>query len=341
VSSGRSPGSGARVLLYAWLTVVLVFVYWHYREAGATESRMQTHASLVDGSVGSPFVYRVLAPAVAEAGIRALRGAVGERRAFHLAYLGWNLFWAFLTFVLSERFFRRWHASPTALVGSLLMGVSLLVAFADPPYASWSVAEVPLFLAGVLAFLEGRAALALVVVAVATLNRETALFIPLAWGALLLPGVERISAGFGRPFTSRLAGSSAPAHARWVLPAAGLVTWAAIYGGIRAVRGARPPFGSAGDLLAFNLQPRTLMFALIMGALLLGPFWWLWARGWKSADFELRRLALICLPIFALYLRFALWREVRVLLPVVPILLALGLHAVPLDPRSSTPDGDQ
>jgi hypothetical protein len=105
------------------------------------------------------------------------------------------------------------------------------------------------------------------------------------------------------------------------------------------VRGPRPPFGTWANLLAFNTAPRTLVLSLIMGALLLGPFWWLWARGWGSASSELRRLALVCVPIFALYVRFALWREVRVLLPLVPILLALGLHAVPLD-RTSDPDGE-
>lgn len=314
---------GSRWLLYGWATLVLVFVYWQFREAGAMASRMGTHAALVDGTVGSPFLYRVLAPATTEVAIRALRGAVGERRAFHLAYLAWNLVWVFLTFLLGDRFFRRWHRGAVPVLGSLLVGLALVVAFAEPPYAAWSVAETPLFLAGVLAFLEGRTALALAVVVVATLNRETALFIPLAWGALALPGVERACPGLGGP----RAGA-------WRATAAGLLIWGAGYGALRVARGPAPAFMSAGDLLSYNLMPGMLLFGILLGSLLLGPFWWLWVRGWPRASPELRRLALVCAPILVLYLRFALWREVRVILPVVPIAIALGLHAVPLAARA-------
>jgi hypothetical protein len=296
----------SRWLVFGWATLVLVFVYWQFREAGATGIRAAAHEGILDGTALSPYRYRLLAPWTTEAVMRLL-APLGERRAFHLAYLAWNTAWTYLTFALTFRFLRRWHAPDTALVATLLLPLALVAAFAEQWYAPWSVAETPLFLAGLLAVLGGRTVAALALVAVASLNRETALYLPLAW--MLVASA---------PDSVRRSGVTAAA------PLAALAVWIVIYGALRWALGAAPAAVPFDVLLRTNLDPMGLAFAAIWLALLLGPVWLWAARGAGAAPAELARLCWMVVPVAVLYLAFGIWREVRILMPLVPLLLALA-----------------
>ena len=93
--------------------------------------------------------------------------------------------------------------------------------------------------------------------------------------------------------------------------------------------GQGPPDQPWALLIRTNLDPGTLLFAGIWLTLLLGPFWWWLFRRRARAPAELRSLIWLAVPVLLLYLRFGIWREVRILLPLVPLVIVVGLFALP------------
>lgn len=328
--TGRRLGLDREDVLLAWIALLLVFLYWHFREAPATDVRMSVHARTLAGDNWAPFQYRVLAPLFAEALIRPLRGVVGDRRAFHLAYLIWNALWTTALLLTTRRFFGRWFERPWPLIGALVTGFALAIAFAEQVHAPWSVAEPVLFLIAVELFLAGRGAAVLAVVFVASLNRATAVYIVLAVAALAAPllgregvvGRER-AVGTERVVGTERAGRHDP---WWRLPALAAVVWASVFVGLRLAYGARPPYYTYPELVWLNAGPGQTLWAGTLFVLLLGPLWYWSVRGWSSAPDALRRLGLVVPPIVLLWLVYGRWREVRVLIPAVPILVGLALH---------------
>lgn len=163
---------------------------------------------VVDGTADAPERYRVLAP-FAVYGLERVTGLsasaawyVSRLAAFFTAYL---VFFAYL---------RTWFTSPQALLGTAMVAATLPLTFTN----SWAhpdhIPELALFTAGCLAIARERLAWVFILLALATLNRETAVFlIPL----YLLAGTMT--------------------RARLVVTAVLAAEWAAIYFGLRFWRG--------------------------------------------------------------------------------------------------------
>ncbi len=315
-----SPDRTALAILL-WVAATLTLLYWQGVAAPATAQRMLQHERILTGTMDAPYRYRVLAVWVTEGVIRLLAPVLGAHRAFQAAYLGWDLLGAFGFLAGLFALLRRWFGTWRSLVGALLAVPALLLAFGNAHYfyMPWSVAEGAFATWGLLFALSNRwGALALMTV-LAALNRETGLFVAL-YAAAALPRAGEAE----RP---------SPLAARW-LP---LALWAATYGALRLALGAAPRTISIRDILALNLGLASLVWALVLLALFAGPMWMLAPTGWKRAPAQLRRAAAVLPLVAALYLVFGIWREVRILLPALPVLIALTAWAAwrPADPPSA------
>jgi hypothetical protein len=164
---------------------------------------------VVAGSADAPERYRVLVPFTVEA-FRTVTG-LGPAGAWHttrliLFFLGYLTFFVYL---------RTWFSPSFALLGTAIVAgtwpLTLTNSWAHPDH----VAELVLFTAGCMAIARQQTGMLVLVLAVATLNRETAVFLVPTY---LLSGVIRPA----RVVTSALLGG----------------VWLAIYGGLRLWRGA-------------------------------------------------------------------------------------------------------
>jgi len=308
------------VLLSA--AAVLAVIYFRdvhlaiYGETQALFLRSDLHRAILEGTADSPYRYRVLAPLLAEAVRRLLLIFLSAPEAFKYAYLITDFSALALGLLAVERLLRQWFDDAPALAGALALAALLPITLRDHQFQPWSVWEPAIYALALLLIGGERRAWLAVLVAAAALNRETAAF------AVLLAGL--CAADWWAVLRRR-----APVPWRalgWTALYAAV--WAAIFFGLRALRGGAPHVESLGEIWAFNTQPEHLQRALVNLPLFAGGFWALALIGARHAPPVPRRALWVIPPFLVLAAVYGVWFEVRMLLPLYPILIGCGLAAI-------------
>jgi hypothetical protein len=260
------------------------------------------HDAILAGRGESPYAYRVLMPALAEAAKRALEPAFGPERALAAGYAGWRWAATFAFFLLFHAYLRAWLDEAWTTAGVLLAAALHPATFRFYWYQPDSPTDLLVWTAaGVLTQIR-RDRWLFPLVVVGTLNRETAVFVigvhaALRWGS--------------------------EARSTLALRCGGLLaTFAATFVGLRAAIGLRPWVAPIGELARANLNRLWLEWAAVfLGSLTILPF-----LGISRRPPELRRLAALLLATYLpLLLVFGRIREVRLLLPLVLPLVPLAM----------------
>jgi len=303
------------VVLALILSVSAVVAYGYLTRVDRPylEPRIGLHSRIIEGSAPSPYRYRVLVPLIAEVAIRGLSTAIPYERAFLLSYAMYDLLGVFFILVMLFLWLEKWFPRAWALSGVLFVAATMPIALRDHYFQPWSLLETALFSASLLAIYGERYGLLAFLLMLASLNREMAVFIPLAFL------VTRVDVGGILRQRGRI---------DWrpvLLFVALLVEWAAIYLAIRYVQGEAPHIHTVGELLRVNLTREGLFLALVNGTLFLGGFWVLAVFGYRYAPGFIKRLTLI-IPMYLMVIGiWGVWYEVRLLMPLYPVLLPLGL----------------
>jgi hypothetical protein len=269
-----------------------------------------------NGIAGSPYRYRVLVPAILEGGIRIFAFVGSPQQAFQVASLTYEclglIFQLGMLYVLFRQFFQPIHA----LVGvTFTAGMSVLT-LAYYTYQPWSILEVAFFALGFLLAYRGRWGWLTLVVVLASLNRETGVFLPLT---VFLAALSDFRA-FGTQWLQRAA------QRRDVSLSFGLVVPStAIFLELRLVRGSAEAVDALPDVISRNLE-RNNLIAAAMGIPLLLGFGWIFAvMGVRSAPCFLRRVARVVPFYLIAFAIWGWWREVRILTSLYPVLVPLVL----------------
>jgi hypothetical protein len=298
---------------------------------------------VISGEAGSPYRYRVLVPLLLEAGTRALAFVEPRNVAFLHASAVYDCLGLVAQLLALYVLAREWFSAIQALVGvAFTVGVTLTT-FGYFTYQPWSILEVTLFSVGFLLAYRGRWGLTGVAVVLASLNRETGVFLPLA---LLLGSLE---APLGIEARRNTAGrrASPPAFAVAILRyAAGrretrlafafVLLSTAIFAGLRVLLGSAPPVDELGDVIVRNLERNNLIAAGLAIALFLGLGWLFAVRGLARAPHFIRRIARIVPFYLGAFAIWGWWREVRILTTLYPVVIPLVL-AYCYQPRSMGP----
>ena len=262
------------------------------------------HRQTIAGEYLSPHQYRVLASFLVQAvfnpqtdtAIRTsyvLAHAVALPALFAALYLYW----------------RRWVSDVTALAGVLFVVAYSPLMFSIYGLSLNNPLEIIILCSGLLWLLSGRAGIVFAgLIVVGTLNRETALLLPLAYAALRLPDWKRARV--------------------LVQVAAYFALWAAVYGGLRLLIGPVPDQIAVADVWKANTSSPWHMTNALINLGVTVPVWILAALGWKAAPVRLKRLALVGVPYLALLTVFALWNETRLLLPLFTLWMPFSLRAL-------------
>lgn len=206
---------------------------------------------------------------------------------------------------------RQWGSVPLALLGTMVMIAYLPLMFMiDYGIGLWSMTELLLLCAGLL--LIKRPVPFAIVVILASLNRETAVLLPVAWFLWHFPTLKQ---GHG-----------------WQWPLLYFAIWAILFVGLRLVIGSRPPMFTFEETLSANIEtlPRTLINAFFILPTTIFMFW-----GWRASSPELKRLAVIIPLYVGICAVFALWNEVRLVLSLVPFTMPFFIKA--LEPTNHVP----
>jgi len=163
---------------------------------------------VVNGTYGAPATYRVLAP-FAHVWLVELTGW-SDDTIWHLS----RVFWFAAAYLALFWYLRTWFAPGTAAAGVLGVAATLPLTYTNSWAHPDAIPELALFTVGCALIARRRAGWLGPVLAVATLNRETAAFLVLAYG-------------FSQPLTGR--------HVVRTLGFGAI--WLSIFAGLRALRG--------------------------------------------------------------------------------------------------------
>ncbi len=266
----------------------------------ARQMRLDVHRGILEQTATAPDRYRVLVPWIVEPVIRLLARVTTYNTAFEAAYgIFYLLGFAWLLWTLFA-YLRIWFTEPQALVGALAAASTLRLTMQE--YTPFSVLEPGFFaLALILSYRQRRWWLGLVVL-LASLNRETAVFLPLLYAV------------------------TSPLTKKNVVTAIALfATWAVVFVGVRLVPGDAYRYWTLDTIWSWNRNPEHLTLAAQNVVLLLGAFWLFAALGFRRSPPFVQRSAVVMVPYLATLLVWGAWSEVRLLTPLYPILFSLAL----------------
>lgn len=309
-SSAHLPSTKQIILLV--ISASLALWYMHFREIDIPRraERQQLHGEIVARTAPSPYRYRVLVPYSAQALSKVLTIPLGPDRAFIFAYGLLEMLFMLLLSLALCRYLQRFFSPLAALVGVLLGQISMVVALRDHYFQPWSLANAAFFALAALFLSHSRLGAFALVVLVSAFNRETSALIPFMYPAVMA----------GKRRWGRLALES------FLL----FVLWAGAYLAVRDFQGAGPSLYGISDVLSKNLAPRNLLFFAANMVLFLGVGWVYLLGGFRAAPAFVRRLALI-VPLYLVPIGLlGVWKEVRLLMPLYPVLLPFILsHLFP------------
>jgi hypothetical protein len=262
--------------------------------------------------VNSP---RILVPALIAA-VDAIPGVTWEK-----AFAAVRLFSIVAAYLVFHFYLREWFAAPVAILGTLVMAASVPLTFNNHFELPTEFPEIVAYTLGLWLIFKRRDTWLCGLILVATLNRETTLFLPL----ILL------FCRYGDVHWGALGCRVGCAALCWLLPMVALREWTGI--GWLGAHASSWPHNSAGlSRLMANPHPYNnyLFYLYLYGILWVLPF----VRWDRQPRFQQR--ALLSVPAFlVVYLFFGgFMDEPREIVNLYPLLIPAGLFAVGWDRTS-------
>ena len=193
-----------------------------------------------------------------------------------------------------------WFPTEPALVGVLFVAATLPIAMRPNEYAPYSFLEPTFVSLALLCIVRDRRLWLALVVAMAAVNRETGVFLVLLYAV-------------ARPLNKQ----------RLITTLAYAAIWLAVFIAVRLYAGDAGRYWTVDKVFRSNLsQLRLTVFNV---AALLGVFWWFAAAGFRRAPPFVQRVASVIPAYVAVVAVWGIWWEVRLLLPLMPLLLPLAL----------------
>jgi hypothetical protein len=287
------------------LTAAGVTAYdWSFRVEGPTrQARLDGHRGIVTRVTWAPERYRVLVPYSLDPMIRLASRWMPYEKAFGRVYAVFYLLSIAWMFVALHRYLREFFTLEQALVGVLAAASTLPMTLRYYDYSPYSLLEPSFFAIALVWIRQQRFASLAALLLIATLNRETAIFIIFLYFVTVPLDRRHIQIGVGY-----------------------LAIWATVFYAVRWYAGeARRYFDLETTWHGNTHSVEQLVIAASSWVLLLGALWIYAAMGVSRAPWFVRRTALVFPVYLVTILVWGMWLEVRLLLPMYPVLLPLAL----------------
>ena len=310
-----------------WLTGMLTFDYYVRIEAPSIEKRISLHSDIVNGSAPYQFRYRVLIPYVAEALARLIQDSPVahsrpmvqshsySKRAFVLAYCFLNSIALLILLLSVGELLWRMFGYDLALFGIVVSAFLVNFTFRDHYFQPWSFWEGAFFALGLLLIHRKSYWLFSGVSVLGLLNRETSVFLLVAFLFCTLP--QTITKDNWIEALNK----------RDVRFAVGnLIVWVLGFFILHRVVGYRPSTFFFDT--AVNGNRANLKYALVLNFLLFGSLWPLVLKGIPLSPLLIRRSAMMLPAYFGLLLVIGYWWEIRYWITVIPIVVPALIAAM-------------
>ena len=296
----------------------LTYNYVRQVERPNIDARLKLHSQIIHKQAPSPYNYRVLVPWVTEAFtvIVSSGNKINYNQAWQLAYAGYDFFSVTLFLTTLFILLRIWYSTVLSAAGVFFCAALFPLSLQDHYFQPWSLIEAWFFCLALLLSYRKRFSLLLILTVVAALNRVTAIFIPIVYflGAFRFRWVRE------QRYQEFLKVVSKSATLLFFAVAVILI--------VRHLQGDVDHIHTIDSLWQRNTRLGALMRSIMHWALFLGAGWFFIFPGWRQSD-EFLRNQLLIVPLYLVpVIIFGVWHEVRLLLPLYPILIVLILKPI-------------
>ncbi len=319
-----------RTVLYwlaIWLSGMLTWDYYTHIEAPAIEKRISMHHDIVIGNAPYQYRYRVLVPYTAEAVARLMQKVPPLRlrpivkplsyskRAFALSYGLLNM--TALSVLLGSLGELLWElfSYDLALFGISLSAFLINFTFRDHYFHPWSLWEGAFFAFGLLLIYRQQYWLFTGVNILGLMNRETSLFLLLAFLLYVLP-LEKSKEALVKALRNR--------NVRFAV--GNLIIWGIGFLVLHRTVGYQPSTFFVQAALRGNHGH--LGYALLLNLLLFGFVSPLILKGVLVSPSLVRRSSMMLPAYFGLLLVIGYWWEIRYWITVIPIVVPALIAAI-------------
>ena len=301
------------------IAAALTYNYFWFIELPGINARMLLHQSILDGTAEPPYNYRLLVPLLTEssANIISFVSGIPFKISFALSYIIYNIFSLSLFLFTLYVYLKEWHSKSLSIIGTLFCAALLPISLRDHYFQPWSLIEAWFFVMTMYATYKARFSWVVIITGLAVLNRTTGIFIPLIY---LLGSVD-FKALINHPQNSNI---KSIAYKFTLLVSISLVLILIV----RNIQEGGAHIHSLTWIFEHNITRFNLAMALINLSLFSGAWWVFSIFGFKHADRYTKQL-LVFVPLYLVpIIIFGLWKEVRMLLPIYPIIISLGLFYI-------------
>lgn len=298
------------------LSVVLSYNYFTFIELPNMDSRIALQQQILDGTAVPPYNYRILVPALTNvlADVITFISGISFKSAFSLSYIIYNIISLSLFLMTLYIFLKQWHDKALAIIGTLFCAVLLPISLRDHYFQPWSLIEAWFFVMAMYATYRRKYPWLVLITIFASLNRNTGIFIPLIYlfGSLDFKSlISNFNFTSLRPIVYKFA---------FLLSISILLILT-----VRIVQGGEGHIATIPLIFEYNTKLMNLIIASIHLLLFAGAWWFFAISGIKYADkFTVQLLMFIPFYLTPVII-FGIWKEVRMLLPIYPIIISLGL----------------
>lgn len=303
------------IIIVITCALTLSFDYYKKVDSPKQRSRLELHNQIIAGTAPSPYQYRVLVPFATQI-VQSIFAFLSPERAFLITYFLYDFFAISFSLIAVFLYLNIWFTNEQALIGTLLMAAVMPVNFYYHYYQPWSLIETGFFALGLYLIFYSKFTSLAVLTFFAALNRETAVFIPLLYFLTVVRNYLKKVTTY-QSFTKQLLQGTLL-----------MFIWFGIFFGLRILFGPTEHIVDMNELLHRNLATNNFVKSAGLIFIFLGPFWFLTIRGYITAPDFIKTTAWI-LPLYLITIMlWGVWYETRVLMPMYPIFLSLGLCAV-------------
>ncbi|MCG3206441.1 MAG: hypothetical protein FOGNACKC_00039 [Anaerolineae bacterium] len=300
------------LLIFASVSAVVAYNYYYLIERNTVALRLELHQGIIESTAISPYRYRILVPFLVQFVINILSALISKEASFIVSFICYDWIAIFFIIILLYRYLRIWFTTEQSLIGVLFVTTTIPIALRDHYYQPWSLLEAAFMIYGLIAIYNRKYWTFGVLVCLASLNRETAIFLPLLF---FLTGIDSVNLGKNL-FKDRK---------HILLSGVYFLLSVFILLGLRVFLGGAAHAEDIRTLFLRNISISSLVYTLRNGGLFLGAFWLFALLGLPKAPEFVKRSTRI-IPIYLIFIAiWGVWFEVRLLMPLYPILIPLGL----------------
>lgn len=287
------------------VSLVLAYELYFLVNKPNVEFGLNFHKEIINGDALSPYRFRILVPFLIDPFFKLFSLIFTPEKSFLISYGLYDLFGFYLLLFVLFKYLKLWFTDEQSLIGCLFVSCTMFMGLKHFGFQSWTLLEATFYSFALLFMYKEKYISLGIVILLASLTRETAVFLPLIYFFVNIKNFNKT-------------------HLMRTIVY--FTIWGIVYFGLRMILGTTEHIISFAELWKVNSS--NIKLILLNNILFFGAFWLFAIFDIKDSPEFIKKITLI-IPFYLItILIWGIWYEVRLWMPMYPILLPPALNYI-------------